>query len=43
MEETSETLLTQATSHPLLLEKAEKEAKEMIVLEEMVVLKEAET
>ena len=34
MEETFETLLTQTASHPLLLEKAEEEAEEMIVLEE---------
>ena len=39
MEETSETLLTQTASHPLLLE----EAEEMVMLEEMVVLEEAET
>ena len=43
MEETSETLLTQTTSHPLLLE----EAEEIVVLEEetdeMVVLEEVET
>ena len=46
MEETSETLLTQTASHPLLLEEAEEEADEIVVLEkaeEMVVLEEAET
>ena len=40
-EETSEILLTQTASHPLLLEEAE-EAEEMVVLKEMVVLEEAE-
>ena len=46
MEESSETLLHQTVSHPLLLEEAEEEAEEIIVLEEaeeMVVLEEAET
>ena len=46
MEETSETLLHQTTSHPLLLEEAEEEVEDIVVLEEveeMVLLKEAET
>ena len=46
MEETSETLLHQTASHPLLLEEAEEEADKIVVLEEaeeMVVLEEAET
>ena len=46
MEETSETLLTQTASHLLLLEEAEEEADEMVVLEEaeeMVVVEEAKT
>ena len=34
MEETSKTLLTQTASHPLLLEEAEEEEKEMVVLKE---------
>ena len=38
MEETSQSLLTQTASHPLLLEEAEEEEAE-----EMVVLEEAET
>ena len=46
MEETSQSLLTQTASHPLLLEEAEEEADEIVVLEEAeetVVLEEAET
>ena len=34
MEEISDNLLTQTASHPLLLEEAEEEVEEMVMLEE---------
>ena len=46
MEEIFDSLLTQTANHPLLLEEAEEEAKELVVLEEaeeLIVLEEAET